>query len=335
MTRALITGGAGFLGLHLARRLLEGDVTRLHLADDFSRGRDDRDLCEVARDPRVDVVRVDLTREDQLGRLPREVDEVYHLAAVNGTRHFYEAPDRVVRVNVLSTMNLLGWIVDARGAGGAAPRLLVASSSEVYAGGVGLLGVGDLPVPTPEGVALVVPDPHEPRWSYAASKLIGEVAAASCARCRGLPTVVVRPHNFYGPRAGDDHVVPETIVRVLDCVDPFPVYGADQTRAFCYVSDGVDAMARLIRVADPSCPIVHVGSHLETRVADILPLVCRLAGWHPAIVCELPARSGSVARRVPDVRRVFDLVGWRASTDLEEGLRRTFDWHVADRSVVA
>jgi len=322
----LVTGGAGFIGLHLTRRLLsDPDVSRVWLIDDFSRGSNDADLAEVCSDRRVSVVRADLTRRDDIDSLPRYFDEIYHLAAVNGTRLFYDAPDRVLRVNSLSAIHVLDWISEFS----RPPRLLVTSSNEAYAGA--LEAFGDLPIPTPEGVPLVVSDVRNPRWSYGASKILTEMVAVHYARARGIPTVLVRPHNFYGPRSGDDHVVPALVRRALDRTDPFRIYGASETRAFLYIEDGVDAMVRLMSVASPDCPIVHVGTSEETVIGDLAEAIFADVGWRPRDVDRLPSPPGSVRRRAPDVSLARSFVGWSPSTTLAEGIRRTVAWHASRR----
>ena len=159
--RSLVLGGAGFIGVHLTRRLLaEGhDVT---VVDDFSRGRRDPELDALD----VPVISADLTDAASFGALPRDHDHVYLLAAVVGVRNVERDPSRVVRINTLAVLNTLDWIT-------APQRLFFASTSEAYAGGV---TAGVVPVPTPETVPLVIEDVTSPRFAYAISKMLGEAA---------------------------------------------------------------------------------------------------------------------------------------------------------------
>src|SRR5688572_1241906 len=167
MARILIFGGAGFIGFHLARRLADDSDHSVTLVDDLSRGRRDQDLELLLRRPNVQLVEADLTDPAALRSLPRAWEQVYMLAAVVGVRHAMEGPARVVRVNTLATLNVLEWISPAAG------RLFFASTSETYAGAVSL---GHVPVPTPETVPLAISDITNPRFAYAASKLLGEAA---------------------------------------------------------------------------------------------------------------------------------------------------------------
>lgn len=321
--RILITGAAGFVGLHLARALLARPDVELILVDNLQRGTTDADFMAVIANDRATFLTADLT--DPLAwsaAIPTDVDEIYHLAAVNGTRHFYETPHLVLRTNVLSTIYLIEWA--ARLA--SPPRLLFTSSNEAYAGA--LAAFGQLPIPTPEAVPLVIGDPYNPRWSYAGSKILGEQLVIHGASHHQIPSVIVRPHNFYGPRAGRDHVIPEMIARVERREDPFVVYGQDETRSFCYVEDAVDAMIRLMNHASCRAPTAHVGSSEETRIGDLARALFRFAGWTPGTIDARPSPAGSVARRLPDVTLVREMTGWEATTTLEDGLRRTYAWYL-------
>src|SRR5690349_568056 len=161
--KALLLGGAGFIGLHLARRLL-ADGHAVTIVDDFSRGRDDHELSVLTEHPGVGVIAADLTDPASLSRLPHGFDQIYLLAAVVGVRNVESDPARVIRVNTLSVLHLLDWLAPGT-------RVFFASTSEVYAGGV---SAGVVPVPTAEDVPVLVADVAAPRFSYAISKLLGE-----------------------------------------------------------------------------------------------------------------------------------------------------------------
>lgn len=314
--RALLLGGAGFIGLHLARRLV-ADGHRVTIVDDFSRGRDDADLDRLRADPAVQVVSGDLTDPATWAALPTGWDQVYLLAAVVGVRNVEQDPARVIRVNTLSALHLLDWVAPGE-------RVFFASTSEVYAGGV---TAGVVPVPTDETVPPMISDIAAPRFAYAASKLLGEAAFLHTARAKGFETVVGRFHNVYGPRMGADHVIPEMSLRALRGADPFPVPGADQFRAFCHVDDAVEAMVRLMAAPAAAGQIVHIGNDREeTNIGDLAKLVLRVAGVSPAIAPG-NAPPGSVARRCPDLSRLRELTGYEPGVSLEEGVRGTFAWY--------
>lgn len=314
--RALLLGGAGFIGLHLARRLV-ADGHQVTIVDDFSRGRDDRDLAALRADPAVKVISGDLTDPATFAGLPSGWDQIYLLAAVVGVRNVEADPARVVRVNTLAALHLLDWVAPGE-------RVFFASTSEVYAGGV---EAGVVPVPTPEDIPVMVADVAAPRFAYAISKLLGEAAFLHTARAKGFDAVVGRFHNVYGPRMGADHVIPEMSLRALRGEDPFRVPGADQFRAFCHVDDAVEAMLRLMAVPEAAGQIVHIGNDRdETNIGDLAKLVLRLAGASPAIA-PLAAPHGSVPRRCPDLSRLRELTGYEPAVPVEEGVRMTYAWY--------
>jgi UDP-glucuronate decarboxylase len=317
MPRALILGGAGFIGYHLAARLVNDGYT-LTLVDDLSRGRRDPEIETLCARPGVTLVQADLTRPDALAELPRAWDQVYMLAAVVGVRNVETDPARVVRTNTLALMHLLDWLGPESGA------LFFASTSETYAGGV---LAGTVPVPTPEDVPLSVEDIRAPRFAYAASKILGEAAVIHTARARGLRAVIGRFHNVYGPRMGADHVIPELSLRALRRENPFRVYGAEQRRAFCHVSDAVEAMLRLVTLPAAWGQVVNIGNDTEeTRVEDVARLILRAARFDPDLD-RVPAPAGSVARRCPDIARLRALTGFVPKVALEAGVRETFAWY--------
>jgi UDP-glucuronate decarboxylase len=309
--KVLILGGAGFIGLHLARRLrAAGD--EVTIVDDFSRGRDDPELAALG----VPVRHADLTVAASYESLPRGWDHVYMLAAVVGVRNVEQDPARVIRINTVALMNLLDWLRPAE-------RLFFASTSEVYAGGVSR---GLVPVPTAETVPVMIENVTAPRFAYAISKLLGEAAVTHTARAKGIPYVIGRFHNVYGARMGADHVIPELLLRAMRGEDPFVVYGVEQSRAFCYVDDATAAMSRLMATDAAIGEIVNIGNDTSTNIGDLGKLVLRVADFH-ATVESRPAPPGSVARRCPDLAKLRDLTGYEPTVSLEEGVRRTYDWY--------
>ncbi|MFJ8958925.1 NAD-dependent epimerase/dehydratase family protein [Lentzea sp. NPDC102401] len=310
--KCLVLGGAGFIGLHLSRRLLE-DGHEVTVVDDFSRGRDDPELTALD----VSVISADLTDPAAFESLPGDCDHVYLLAAVVGVRNVERDPSRVIRINTLVVLNTLDWITPGR-------RLFFASTSETYAGGV---SAGLVPVPTPETVPLVVEDVAAPRFAYGISKMLGEAAVVHAGRAKNVPVVVGRFHNVYGPRMGADHVIPELCLRALRREDPFLVYGTDQFRAFCHVDDAVDAVVRLMGTDAAIGGIVHIGDDTaQTNIGELAELVLKIAGHSPTIQCAA-APPGSVTRRCPDLTLLRALTGHSLSVSLDDGLRRTFTWY--------
>ncbi|MBI2099154.1 GDP-mannose 4,6-dehydratase [Candidatus Uhrbacteria bacterium] len=326
--KILITGGAGFIGYHLASHLLAayGEGARLTLIDNLQRGKMDDDFENLLRDKRINFLNLDLTDSASYAKLGSGYDHVYHLAAVNGTKLFYSMPHEVLRVNTLSLIYMLEWFGRENPKG----KFCFTSSNEAYAGA--LSAFNQLPIPTPEEVPLVINDPYNPRWSYAATKLIGELFVIHYAKMHNFRALIVRPHNFYGPRAGYDHVIPEFSIKIAKREDPFTILGAEETRTFCYIDDAVRAMQMLMDSSKTDLqPVltVHIGDAEEIAMRELAEKFFDLSGWKPKTIDIKDSLPGSVARRRADISKLQALVGWRPEVMLEEGLRRTYEWYAA------
>lgn len=304
-----MTGGAGFIGYHLSKYLSsEHDIT---IVDNLSRGKMDDDFKEL-----VDVVgfiNMDMTNYKDFSKLDC-YDYIIHLVAVNGTKNFYKNPYGTARTNALTLINMLDWIKEHK----MPKKFIWTSSSEVYA------QTPKIPIPTPEEVDMTINDPFNPRLSYASSKIFGEVVVSSFSKNFGLPFMIVRPHNIYGPRMGYDHVIPEFIQRILSKEDPFKIYGGNETRSFCYIDDFIDGISRLM-FCDEANQIYHIGNPSEIKIIDLAKMMFDLFNHNPELeIC--PSLEGSVMRRCPDISKLQKL-GYNPRVSLEEGLCKTFDWY--------
>lgn len=329
MKKILITGGTGFIGYHLSRHLLDiyGNNVELVLVDNLQRGRMDNDFKRFLEDKRVKFLNFDLTDQTSYEKLGEKYDHVYHLAAINDTKLFYEMPHEILRINTLSLIYMLEWFRKKSAQG----QFCFASSSEAYAGALNAFVTP--PIPTPERVRLVVEDPYNPRWSYAATKLIGEPFLIHYAKAHNFRALIVRPHNFYGPRAGYGHVIPEFSLRIAKKVDPFPIFGADETRTFCYISDAVRAMRMLMdspKTDGQPIETVHIGDFHEIAMRELAEKMFEVTGWKPKELDIKQAPPGSVKRRLADVSKLKALTGWKPEVSLDDGLKRTYDWYLAN-----
>ncbi|MFC9434477.1 NAD-dependent epimerase/dehydratase family protein [Nocardia sp. NPDC057030] len=320
--RVLITGGAGFVGLHLARRLVR-DGARVVLLDDFSRGRADAELDELRQ--LAQVVEHDLTTPIPDRLLRGTFDSVYHLAAVVGVRQANENPDRVLRTNILAALNLLDWC-DERSPG----TLFLSSTSEV-ADGAMRLGLSDFPAP--ENLPFVLPDPRLPRACYALSKIVSETLFLQ--RSARFRIRIGRYHNIYGPRMGYAHVIPEFIERALSGVDPFTIYGDAQTRAFCYIDDAVAATIALTRLDTDEPIVANIGNDREEiKIRELALRILTFVATDPELaVCAPPPASPD--RRLPELSALRQATGYEPTVDLDAGLRATFDWYARHRRTSA
>ena len=324
MKKVLITGGAGFVGYHLGKRLAAQGHSLL-IVDNFFRSTHDSDLTALLAMPNVRLLEADLTQQNTWEKVGKGYNEVYHLAGINGTRFFYEIPHEVLRVGVLTTMHALEWFRSQNNKPGA--KILYTSSNEVYASTLGAFR--KLQLPTPENVPLVIANPCNPRSSYGGQKLIGELFFIHYSKAYNFRMSIVRPHNFYGPRAGYEHVIPEIVGRVVAKTDPFPIFGADDTRSFCYIEDAVEAIRAVMESDKTDGGTYHIGTAQETLIADLIEKIFGLMSWRPQKTDIKNSPQGSVKRRLADVSKIKKDTGWEAATPLEEGLRKTIDWYVA------
>jgi nucleoside-diphosphate-sugar epimerase len=322
--KILITGGAGFIGYHLAKRLAS-QGHKVTLADNFFRGRRDADFEALIKKPNVTFVEGDLTKPESWKKLGSGYDQVYHLVGINGTKLFYDIPHEVLRIGVSTTMNALEWFRTANKKPNA--KILYTSSNEAYASA--LEAFGKLPLPTPETVPLVISDTYNPRWSYGGQKLIGELFFIHYAKAYNFRMAIVRPHNFYGPRAGYDHVVPQIIARVGAHEEPFAIFGADETRSFCYIDDAVEAIQKVMDSKKTDGGTYHIGTKEETKIKTLVEEIFTLMKWKPKKTVSKNSPKGSVKRRLADVSKIKKDTGWLAKTPLKKGLQKTIEWYKA------
>lgn len=311
----LVTGGTGFIGSGLVKGLLRAGH-QVRSLDNDSRGHV-RKLGTLAS--QVECIQGDIRDAVTVRQAVRGVDAVAHLAYINGTEFFYTRPDLILDVAVKGMINVL----DACKEEGVS-ELILASSSEVY----------QTPpqVPTAEEVPLVVPNVHNPRYSYGGGKIICELMALHMAGRSMRKVIIFRPHNVFGPDMGREHVIPQFALRMRDLVKQqpsgvlsFPIQGnGTETRSFIFIDDAVDGILCAVDRGE-HLGIYHVGTEEERSIADVARGVARCFGREIALV---PGKlqQGSTARRCPDISKLRSL-GFEPKVSFEDGLQRTVQWY--------
>jgi UDP-glucuronate decarboxylase len=317
MRKILITGGAGFIGSHLARALAaRGD--KVDLLDNFQRAVRDEDLEKLLGDANVRMLQADLLKPDVGATLDGDYDAIFHFAAIIGVTHVLQRPYEVLVQNA----QLLANAIDVARRQRSLSRFVFASTSEVYAGTLAAFG---MQVPTPESTPLAVGDLTQARTSYMLSKIHGE---AMCQHA-GLPFTIVRPHNVYGPRMGMSHVVPELLKRAHDASDGarLPVYSMTHRRTFCYIDDAVDLLLRVLESEKARNATLNLGStDAEVSIAEVAQTIIDVVGRKLTIEA-MPETPGSPARRAPDMQLAQRLTDCRSRVALREGVARTYAWY--------
>lgn len=322
--RTLITGGAGFLGYHLALELSREAENHLVLVDNLFRGRRDQDLQSLVARSNVELIEGDLTEAATFGRLGSNYDEVYHFAGIIGVDNVLNRPHEVLRVNAVSTLRLMDWFTKGGG-----KKLMFASTSEAYAWTRQIVA---LAVPTPEDVPLALTELRNPRSSYAGSKIFGELIVNQFCATHNKPFVIVRYHNIYGPRMGNDHAIPQIYARALQGQNPLIVYSAGHTRAFCYVTDAVRATIDGMREAAANGETINIGNDLEEiTIGELAQLLLRKAKISATLEPRM-ATNDPIQRRCPDLTRARQLLGYRPQVTLDEGLELTLTWYAGNSS---
>ena len=310
--KALVTGGAGFIGSHLAEYLLSLGH-EVSVIDDLSTGSLDN-LRTVKDNPRFHCAVDSVMNEVVMDRLASECDIIYHLAAAVGVEMIVCSPVRAIETNVMGTAAVL------RVANRYRCKVLLTSTSEIY-------GKSNH-VPFGEEDDRVLGPTVRSRWSYSTSKAVDEFLALAYHRERGLPVVIVRLFNTIGPRQSGRYgmVVPRLVAQAL-ANRPLTVYGnGHQTRCFADVRDIVSGMVALADRPEAVGQVFNLGSTREISIADLARLIIAITRSRSQI-SHVPYDQAyepgfeDMSRRLPNISKVQALIGWQAETPLEDSIR--------------
>ena len=309
MAKYFITGGAGFIANTLMQRLVdENDVV---VYDNFHR--DTLTGSALNAHPKIKVIRGDVLDFDLLAKSVEGADVIIHAAGIAGIDTVIKDPVRTMQVNMIGTANVL----EAATRAGVSGRIIDFSTSEVF---------GPMAFRSAEDDATVAGSAGEARWTYAVSKLAGEHLAKAYHIRDQLPIVTVRPFNIYGPGQTGEGAIQIFIKRALKGED-IQIHGdGNQIRAWCYVDDFVECIMRCLDEPAAIGESFNIGNaRAVITILGLAQVVCRVLESQSKIEF-VPAMSADIAIRIPSVEKAYDLLGFKAQVDLEEGVEKTARW---------
>lgn len=311
----LVTGGTGFIGSSLVKRLVK-EGYEVRILDNDLRGSEER-LKEIAN--KIEMIKADIRDAKSVQNACKNVGCVIHLAYINGTEFFYKKPELVLDVGVRGMINVIDGCIK-----NSVRELILASSSEVY----------QTPpvIPTGENAPMSIPDTLNPRYSYGGGKIISELMAINYGRKYFDRVAIFRPHNVYGPDMGWEHVMPQFIVKMKEiCMKTndktikFPIQGTGkETRAFVFIDDFIDG---LMLVLKKGCHlgIYNIGTQDEISIGKVAVEVGKYFGRKVVIAAGTPAKGGTL-RRCPDITKLRKM-GYNPKVAFQKGLQITAKWY--------
>ena len=310
--RILVTGGAGFIGTTLARRLV--DANEIVALDNLHR--DAVSGSDLLEHPNYRLVHGDVLDPESVREAAEGATHVVHAAAIAGVDTVLESPVRTMRVNLIGTYNVLEVAITLPGL----ERFVDFSTSEVF---------GTHAINVQEGNVTTTGSVGEARWTYAVSKLAGEHMAHAYHDELGLPTATVRPFNVYGPGQIGGGAIRAFIEAALEGRD-LEIHGdGSQIRAWCYVDDMVEGLLLCLERPEAVGHTFNIGNARSTvTIYDLAHRVKRLTGC-PGEIVHKPLHYTDVEIRIPNVSKAREHLGFEAQVDLDEGLARTIAWYRA------
>jgi nucleoside-diphosphate-sugar epimerase len=313
--RILVTGGSGFIGAALVQRLVH-EGAKVRVFDDNSRGSLRR--LESVRNS-IEFIRGDIRSLEEVSHAAKNCACLIHLAYLNGTESFYSKPELVLEIGVKGILHTLDAAIQ-----NGIHDFVLASSSEVYQ--------TPCQIPTPETVPLVIPDVHNPRFSYGGGKIISELLCVNYGRKFFDRMVIFRPHNVYGPDMGREHVIPQFTLRMHQLlssptkrVTHFPIQGdGSETRSFIHINDFIEGLTRVILRGKPN-EIYHIGTEEEVSISALATMIISLCGSSIPLKSG-PLKEGSTRRRCPNIQKLRSL-GFEPQIPLSRGLPEVVQWY--------
>tara|TARA_B100001250_G_scaffold300104_1_gene261818 strand:- start:55649 stop:56626 length:978 start_codon:yes stop_codon:yes gene_type:complete len=314
--KALVTGADGFIGSHLTEMLVKNNfkVRALSQYNSFNNWGWLEDI-ECLDD--IEVISGDIRDLSFCRSLTKNIDVVFHLAALIGIPYSYTAPDSYLETNIRGTMNMCHAVMDS-----SVQQLIYTSTSEVY------------------GTALYIPidekHPLQPQSPYSASKIAADAMAMSFFNAYDLPLTIARPFNTYGPRQSARAVIPNIIAQIASGIKKIKLGSVSPTRDFNYVEDTCNGFISLVNKNSTTGEVYNIGSNSEVSILEVFNLIKELMDSDVEIFKEeerIRPENSEVQRLVCDNTKIKNATGYKQSVDLEQGLKKTIDWLSIDKNL--
>jgi nucleoside-diphosphate-sugar epimerase len=311
----LVTGGTGFLGRNLVKKLIKNKNNFITVLDNNSR---DSAILENFRSKykNIKIIKGDILNKSIVEKSCRHIDTIFHLAFINGTKFFYKIPEKIFEVAIYGMINLLESAKKNK-----IKNFILASSSEVYQ--------QPLKIPTPEEVPLIIPDIKNSRYSYGGGKIFCELMLFYYGKKFFKKSIIFRPHNVYGPNMGEEHVIPEIIRKIIKArktnkKEIFLEGSGKETRSFIYIEDFVEAL-NLIYLRGKNMGIYNIGTQEEVTILKLQKIIQKKMKANFEVK-KIPLKKGGTLRRCPDISKL-KMLGFKNRFTLSSGLDQTINWY--------
>ncbi|MDA9604779.1 NAD(P)-dependent oxidoreductase [Candidatus Pelagibacter sp.] len=317
MKRILITGGAGFIGFHLCKKFLDTGY-KVDLVDNFKRGIIDFELKKLLNNKNVTLKKSDLLNFNTKD-WPTDYDKIFHLAAIIGVKHVNKDPYSVLTQNIYLLDNVIRIARKQK----KLSKFMFSSTSEVYSGTLKYFG---LKIPTPENSYLTIADMQERRTSYMISKIYGELM---CNLSKDIPHINIRPHNFYGPRMGLSHVIPELMQKMYKSKNGIiKIASPKHKRSFCYITDAIEMIFKLSESRKTLNKTYNIGSfENSTGIFQLAKKISKIVNKDITLI-RSPSEAGSPSNRQADMKKLKKTIKFKNIYTLDDGLQETYNWYL-------
>jgi UDP-glucose 4-epimerase len=316
--KVLITGGAGFIGYHLAKNLLKD--CSVDLLDNLSRGKVDKDFKNLIKENNVRLLNIDLNNKIKINS--KNYDYIFHLAATIGVDTVIKNPFRVLNNNYLSTLNVIKFAKEQK----KLKKLFFTSTSEIYSGS---FKHKLIKFPTKENSILSLNKMNSARGTYMLSKIYCE---ALC-HFSNIPFIILRPHNIFGERMGMSHVIPELIKKIHKSKKNLKLNNSNHKRSFCYIEDAVSMMILLMKNSKAVNRTYNLGDpNNEISILNLAKKLIKFSKSNKKII-KINHENFSVQRRLPDIKKILEDTRFKKKSNFDINLRKTYDWYEKNLSI--